>query len=146
MNVNLCVNIQKCWTWLNNISNLWVVNDIGVTSLKCTLLRYLVYIDSSNSIPITHSPTIKNILAVSERSCLMLRRLDKICSGAFLLISWPGRFMDNPDIFEGKLNKYFAGWNLENTGGFDQYNIGLRAFLKQAVGDARLKGCGLHCR
>lgn len=29
--------------------------------------------------------------------------------------------MDNPDIFEGKLNKYFAGWNLENTGGFDQY-------------------------
>lgn len=50
--------------------------------------------------------------------------------------------MDNPDIFEGKLNKYFAGWNLENTGGFDQYNIG----LIQAVGDARFKGCGLLCR
>lgn len=54
--------------------------------------------------------------------------------------------MDNPDIFEGKFNKYFAGWNLENTGGFDQYNIGLRAFLIQAVGDARFKGCGLLCR
>lgn len=54
--------------------------------------------------------------------------------------------MDNPDIFEGKLNKYFAGWNRENTGEFDQYNIGLRAFLIQAVGDARFKGCGLLCR
>lgn len=126
--------------WLNNISKLWVFNDIGVTSMKCTLLRYLVYIDSSNSISITHSPTIKNILAVSERSCLMLRSLDKICSGAFLLISWPGKFMDNPDIFEGKLNKYFAGWNLENTGGFDQYTLPLSACFIQAVGDARFRG------
>lgn len=48
--------------------------------------------------------------------------------------------MDNPDIFEGKLNKYIAGWNLENTGGFDQYTSFLSAFLIQAVGDADLRG------
>lgn len=42
-----------------------------------------------------------------------------VSSGVFFLISWLGRFMDNLDIFEGKLNKYFVGWNLENIGGFD---------------------------
>lgn len=105
--------------WLNNISNLWVVNDISVIFLKCMLFRYLVYIDLLNSIFIIYFLMIKNILVVSERSCLMLRRFDKICSGVFFLISWLGRFMDNLDIFEGKLNKYFVGWNLENSGGFD---------------------------